>query len=537
MPVHEEAEADPSGTPASPAVPAPGDLTPRPVVATPSGSGATRSPAVAAIQAEVERLLAPSRRWNGEWSILAISLASGDTLVAVEADQPLAPASNQKVVTSAAALHHLGPEYRFSTYLLADGPVRDGVLHGDLILFGTGDPTFGDPPQRGAGAAFPAFLAALREMGIEEVRGDVVGDESYFEGPFRRPAWNPGGLNDWYAARVSALTFNENVATLRVRPSSPGRPPLFSTLPEAAGLPIENRALTTSDRPRTPFMAIRDDPDTPIVLWGQLPAGSREVWRVITVSDPARYAASVFRTRLEEEGISVSGGVRAVRDPELSRVRHAATGGGEDELGRALRTVAVHRSPPLHALLRAVNGESHNLFAELLLFTLGRAVHGTGSFEAGTRVLEDFLSEVIGVGRGGLVLDDGSGLSPENRIPASALTRVLEHLARADYGEAFWASLPTAGDRRGLRRMYRSAAAGNLRAKTGTIRRVSSLSGIVHTRDGEPVLFSILSNRVGSSAAKGIEDRIGVRLASFSRGDEGVPVASAGGATLGQAGR
>jgi serine-type D-Ala-D-Ala carboxypeptidase/endopeptidase (penicillin-binding protein 4) len=492
---------------------------------TPSGAGlslsswvepelAFRSPTpFDGLRAGVDRLIGTTA-WpgGGEWSILAVSLATGDTLVAVDPDRPLAPASNLKLVTSAAALHHLGPDFRFATYLLARGPVRGGALHGDLILYGTGDPTFADVPRRGAEAAFPRFVEELRALGIHEIRGDILGDETYFQGPYRRDGWNPRSLNDWYAARASALSFNENVATLRVLPGPAGTAPRIVTIPEAANLPMENQSVSVASRPRAPFMAIRDDPDTPLVLRGQLQERSREVWRVITVSDPPAYAASVFRHYLEREGIRVHGGSGAIRDPGDSPLT-GATGLSP------LRTVAVHRSPALRDLLRAVNVESHNLFAELLTFTLGRVVRGVGSFEAGTAVLEDYLVSVAGVTGNGVRLDDGSGLSRDNRLSAGSLVRLLEWMAESERENGpFWTSLPRAGDRRELGRMYRSPAAGNLRAKTGTIQRVSGLSGIVRTADGEPVVFSILANGVPTSTAKRIEDQIGIHLASFTRG-------------------
>ena len=478
-------------------------------------------PAIQELRTRVEHLVEPTLRWNGEWGMLAVSLATGDTLLAVDPDRSLVPASNQKILTSAAALHHLGPDFRFSTFLLARGQIADGILHGDLILYGTGDPTLADQPRRGVQGAFPAFLRALEEMGIREVRGDILGDESYFQGPFRRSGWSSASLNDWYAAPVSALTFNENVATLRVQPTRAGSPPRVSFIPEAANLPVDNRSLTVASRSPRPFMAIRDDPEVPIVLRGQLTEGSREVWRIITVSDPAVYAASVFQAYLEEEGIPVRGSARAVRHRDRSVIGGGVQASVRPRGGQgsqaAVRTVAVHRSPPLAELLRPVNVESHNLFAELLLFTLGKVVRGTGSFDEGVRVLEDYVTSVAGAPAEGIRLDDGSGLSRHNRLTAASLVRVLQHMSDAHYGEPFWASLPTAGNRRELGRMYRSPAAGNLQAKTGTIRRVSSLSGIVRTADGEPVLFSILANQLPSSSAKGIEDQIGIGLAAFSR--------------------
>jgi D-alanyl-D-alanine carboxypeptidase/D-alanyl-D-alanine-endopeptidase (penicillin-binding protein 4) len=201
------------------------------------------------LQDEISRLVR-SPGWRGaEWGVLAISLERGDTLVAMDPEARLAPASNQKLFTSAAALHYLGPEFRFPTFLLTDGTVRDGILEGNLILYGTGDPAISDRILSGPTEPFREFATVLREMGIHTVTGQVIGDASYFEGPARHASWNARDLDDWYAAPVSALTFNENVVTLRVRGDRPGASPLILTEPEGAGLLVTNHATTVAGRP------------------------------------------------------------------------------------------------------------------------------------------------------------------------------------------------------------------------------------------------------------------------------------------------
>jgi D-alanyl-D-alanine carboxypeptidase/D-alanyl-D-alanine-endopeptidase (penicillin-binding protein 4) len=165
-----------------------------------------------------------------------------------------------------------------------------------------------------------------------------------------------------------------------------------------------------------------------------------------------------------------------------------------------------------------MNRASHNLYSELLLFTLGRIDAGDGSFEGGSRALTEYLVGTVGVPETDLQIEDGSGLSRLNRATSSTFIRLLTHVAASGYADEFWASIPQAGNRLELGRMYRTAAAGNLRAKTGTISRVSALSGVVRAASGEAILFSIVSNGVPSTnAAKRIEDQIGVRLAMFSR--------------------
>ncbi len=484
-------------------------------------------PRVSALRFELERIIGTLPGRTASWGILAISMERGDTLFALNHDVPLAPASNQKLFTSAAALHLLGPEYRFSTFLLTDGKIEAGVLEGDLILYGTGDPSISDRLLDSSIAPFARFARELRARGIHTVRGDVVGDGTFFEGPTRRDSWNPADLNDWFTAPATALSFNENVVTLRIQPSAPGARPRVLTLPEGADLPLINGGWTTQSRTSTPLLLVRDDPDGPIEIRGDISRGQAEVWRRLTVSDPAGYAASVFSSVLEDHGIRVLGTSRHVtlrEESQVSRPRVIAPAFRDGEEGAArtpaLRTLAVHESPPLTELLSVVNKASHNLFADLLLLSIGRISGEGGSFDGGGRAATRFLVAQVGIPEGEIHLEDGSGLSRLNRASPGAIVRLLAYMSASDLAAPFFGSLPEAGNRRELSRMARTAAAGNLRAKTGTIDRVSALSGIVHSLNGEEILFSIVVNDVSSTfAAKRVEDQIGARLARFTRPD------------------
>jgi len=178
----------------------------------------------------------------------------------------------------------------------------------------------------------------------------------------------------------------------------------------------------------------------------------------------------------------------------------------------------VVTSPPLLEVLRVVNKESNNLMAETVAKTLGRVTLGDGSFRGGMEAVERFLIREVGVSPEEIRLRDGSGLSAENRVSAAVLIRVLHYLADSPNWDAFWDTLPEAGIRRELGRMGGTPATRNLRAKTGTMDRVSALSGMVRTRDGERILFSILANGVRSEyRAKRAEDQLGIRLASLTR--------------------
>lgn len=480
-------------------------------------------PWIRGLRDEVESIL-PRNRWpTARWGILAVSLARGDTLVAADPDALLAPASNVKLLTSAAALDLLGPDFRYTTYLLGDGEVVDGVLRGDLILLGTGDPTLSELAADGELPPFVSMARQLREQGIRRVDGNVVGDASLFSGPDRGVGWNPTDYNDWFAAPSSALAFTENVVSLRVAPASgAGARPAVWLEPAGAPVPVVNEARTVAGAPRSPLIMVRRDPDDPVRLVGEVGTGRGEIRRTLTVSDPALHAATGLRRALEAEGIAVVGHTVTVRDAGESVVAGART--WAPAFGRpAPRVMAFHRSAPMQELLTVVNHRSHNLYADMVARTLGRIQRGDGSFEGGSRVVEDFVVRRTGLPAQQVELQDGSGLSRLNRATAGVFVEVLRAMAGDALWPAYVATLPEAGGR-SLRRMQRTAAAGNLRAKTGTIQSVSALSGIVHSVDGEPVLFSILANGLpGAWMAKGLEDRIGISLAGVRRPSDPIP--------------
>lgn len=477
--------------------------------------------AAATLRGDLDRVIrAPGWR-NDAWSVLVVSLENGDTLFSRSPDEALVPASNVKLFTTAAALYYLGGDYRFSTFLLADGPVRDSVLYGDLVIYGTGDPTIAD--RFGSkNAVWEAFADTLVAAGIREVRGAVVGDASYFTGPGSGVGWQLSYIDASYAAPASALSFAENIAVLEIRPAEQtGWRPVVSLIPGGEGIGIVNQA-TTVARGRTRIRAFRSEYGGPLRINGQIARNSKPVMRWVPISDPARYAAAAFREVLEESGIAVTGGVRSAERAQDSPVTGRTVFAPAFDQAAPVRVLAIHNSPPLLEILDVINKKSHNLLAEQVLRAVGRVAAGDGSVNGGVKAIHHMLEHGAGIEAvtpDQLTLFDGSGLSAENRVTARSLVQLLAFVERSTLWESFWSTLPEAGVRRGgLGRMGQTPAAGNLRAKTGTINRVSALSGYVTSADGERLAFSIISNNVPSTwRAKRVEDAIGARLASFRR--------------------
>ncbi|MGB1780238.1 MAG: D-alanyl-D-alanine carboxypeptidase/D-alanyl-D-alanine endopeptidase, partial [Longimicrobiales bacterium] len=257
---------------------------------------------------------------DARWGALVYSLDSGDTLLAIAPDSALAPASNLKLLTTAAALHRLGPDYRFHTYVLSDAPVRNGVLQGDLTLYGTGDPGISDRFYGRKDEVFQRLIDDLEAAGITGIDGDLIADASFFPGPLRDAGWERRDLNEHFTAGISALSYNENVVSFRIRPGQVGAPPRVETVPPHSALEVDNTAETVSGRARPRLAILRDDPVEPVRITGQIPSNSREVWRQMTVAVPADFVGASFRAALEGRGITVSGATRTVELPIESSV-------------------------------------------------------------------------------------------------------------------------------------------------------------------------------------------------------------------------
>ncbi len=475
--------------------------------------------AVSALSADLERLIANSGINGAQWSVLVVSLDQGDTLYAHNADQHLAPASGLKLFTTAAALYYLGPDFRYSTFLLADGKVENGVLNGDLVVYGTGDPTFTGRFGR-RDAVWHAFADTLLALGIREVRGNLVGDASYFAGPGAGSGWQEDYIGASYAAPSSALTFGENIATLEIKPREVGEPPFVGVADGADEISVVNNARTVA-RGRSSIHVTRSSYDAPLEVRGQISRATTSIQRTVPVADPAEYAVSVFKKVLLDKGITVSGETKSVTDAAQSPVTGRMVFAPALDEQEPVRVLAIYQSRPLIDVLEIVNKKSHNLMAEQTLRTVGRVAFGEGSVAAGEKAVVQLLLKETGKAPAGFHMDDGSGLSVLDRASARDFIELLSFMAKSPMFDSYWQTLPEAGVAGGLRRMGGTPAAGNLRAKTGTIDNVSSLSGYVRSRNGEQLAFSIISNRVPSTwRAKRIEDAIGIRLASFNRHDD-----------------
>jgi serine-type D-Ala-D-Ala carboxypeptidase/endopeptidase (penicillin-binding protein 4) len=465
------------------------------------------SNAVLRLQRDIDGLIGAPSLDHSSWGVVVTSLANDVTLYALNPRRLLVPASTMKIVTLAAAAERLRWDFSYETRLAGVGALGAGVLDGDLVVVGTGDPSIEDW-DGAASRLFQNWGEQLKAAGVRMVTGRVIGDDNAFDDEPLGAGWAWDDLSASYATGVGALQFNENTAQISVTAgSSVGDPASVTIAPRGTSLVVRDRVKTSAaDVP--PSIAVRRLPgSTALEVRGSVPVGAAREVRNISVDNPTLYFVAALRDALIADGIDIRG--PAVDIDEIA-----------DPPSRDGGTLLVtHRSPPLSTLAETMIKLSQNLYAETLLKSLGAAA-GVGTAEAGRSAAVSIVRE-WGVTPADLVIADGSGLSRYNLATPAAIVTILTHVDRDERLRApFEAALPVAGrDGTLAQRMRGTAAEGNARAKTGSFSNARALSGYVRTADDEPLVFSIIVNNFGttSDVVEQTMDSIVVRLASFRR--------------------
>ncbi len=489
-----------------------------PPVPAPTAAAATPAPApldpIAALRTAIDSMVGDTAFANARWGVLVVRPATGDTLYARDADRLFMPASNQKLLTGAAALAVLGPDYTWRTALVALGPVRDGVLAGDLAVVGRGDPTVSDAMRRDAMLPLLAMADSLAARGVRRITGRLVATGDAFPDPPHGFGWAWDDLDEPYSAGVDELYFNEGFGRVVVRGGArPGDAVTVRVTPSAGALPV--RAAVTTVTPgvvgggttTTRVTARWDARAGHHVLEGVVSADDSVVLTLAQRDPNAGYLAALGEA-LRARGIRV-GGAAPRRDPP--------------PVGD---TLVVVTSPPLREVLPVFEKPSQNQIGEILLKTMGLERAGVGTADSGRRVMARQLAEWGVRPERDAVIRDGSGLSRHDYVTPRALVRVLDAMRRDPNFRVFYDALPVGGvDGTIANRMKGTPAEGNVRAKTGTLDKARSLSGYVTTADGELLLFSVLCNNytVPTRQVDRVADALVARLASLRLG--GAPAA------------
>jgi len=443
------------------------------------------------IEARLNRIPFNRQLWG-----VALMDQNGRLLYGRNESRLFIPASNAKLIVSAVAGALLAPEWKVKTSLYG-GPVVGGVLQGDLVLYGRGDPTMGercyaaDSTRPGVCDLDPLarvrqLVEGLRAKGVRAVAGDVVGDGSYFEPTLVHPNWEAFDLNWWYAAPVSGLGFHDNSVDFDWQPGPAiGAPASITITPNLGDIGFENRTLTVASGGESDIgdRFFRHPGTLQIWAEGTVALDNPRRTESFAIPDPNLYAARALRQALADAGIGVTGTTRSTTDSLLYAHVRAST------------PLAEVQSRPLRDWIFPILNTSQNWFAEMLVKQLGKQFGKSGSWPEGLAVERRFLIDSVRVDSTQFSLSDASGLSSSNLVSPLVFTQILRFMRQHPRSAGFAAALPLAGQAGSLRnRFLATQLAGRVRGKTGSIARVQSLSGYIEIGGGKALTFSVQAN-------------------------------------------
>jgi serine-type D-Ala-D-Ala carboxypeptidase/endopeptidase (penicillin-binding protein 4) len=466
--------------------------------------------AAARFAARADSLLGTTPASKGEWGLLIADAETGETLFEQNADKYFVPASNMKLFTTALALAKLGPDYRFHTTLETRGTISSaGVLNGDVMLVGRGDPNlsnrkfpyelkeeFDGPPEK----ALVELTDALAAKGVKEISGDVIGDDSYFPRERYPNGWEIDDMVWEYGAAISAIVVDDNTVALTLTPGEQaGNPVQAAVTPATTDFMVENDVTTSAADSKPDLTLTRDPGSNLVVVQGSLPARSTPRKLILAIEEPAQHAAATLKRLLEERGVRVAG---------IARARHASAEQGGDPV-----VLVEHVSVPLGDALKLINKISQNLHTEMLLRTVARQSGLWTTPDDLMKVPVDFYA-AAGLAPGDVIQTDASGLSRHDLVTPRAIVTLLSFAQKQSWFGPYYASLPVAGVDGTLEdRMKNTPAAGRIHAKTGSVEHVRTLSGFAETPGGRRLIFSFLGNNQGGKSHEAADALTGLCVA------------------------
>lgn len=424
---------------------------------------------------QIGEIIEQSEFKNARWGYIAISLKDGRVACERDGRKLFNPASVQKILTSVVVLDRLGADFRWKTLVYAKGEIENGVLNGDLILYGNGAPDFDAKDVE-------TLVNQLKAKGLREVKGDIIGDKSYFKGDDIGDGWAWNELQWYYGAAASALSFERNLETVSVNNGE------VKTAPDVEEFEVSADIKPKPDGEIAAVGLKRELGTNQLYAWGQ----GENVQARVSVNNPALLTAKKFKQTLETGGVKISGKVKS------------ADWKSADKLDISnVKELANVESQPLSEIVRVMNKDSVNIYAELILRTLGKNFGETapdenpklnklrGDDSAGATFIEKWLKD-NNIAADEIQIHDGSGLSRLDFVTPEAVGRALIFASQSKFADVFKNSLPVAGQSGTLKGRLGNVS-GKIAAKTGSITYVNALAGFATGRD-ETFAFVIFCN-------------------------------------------
>lgn len=423
----------------------------------------------------------------------AIDVNTGAVVAERNPNQSLTPASSLKVITTSTALAILGHQYKFKTELAYEGRIMDGVLYGNILIKGYGDPTLASPIMEqavGKDSLMRIWTKAVKDLGIQKIEGAIIGDGSYWDYNLIPPSWQWGDMGNHYGAGVSGLNFNDNGYTLVLQqnPKVGGLTKVKSHFPDLSNIEFINEVVSAARGTGDNAYLYMVPFESKVYARGTIPVGNSTFGVRGAVPDPPLFAAYSFQNQLLLQGIACSKPATTVKILGQTAVRN-------------VQVFHTHFSPALIEIVKHTNEDSRNMYCEAMIKTIGLKQKNKADWVSGLGAMCEFWA-ARGVDMRGFFLYDGSGLSARNAVSTKSFAQIMRliHMDKTTFGD-FYNLLAVSGSTGTLTNVGKnSPAAGNVRAKSGTLNRVKSYTGYVTTASGRLLAFCMIANNYSCSS-------------------------------------
>ncbi|MEI4769063.1 D-alanyl-D-alanine carboxypeptidase/D-alanyl-D-alanine-endopeptidase [Psychrobacillus sp. FJAT-51614] len=456
------------------------------------------------LKSTLNNIMLDSRMKNANTSVTVRKASTGEVIYHYNPDKGITPASSLKLLTGAAALDTLGENYRFSTAVLTDGNVKKGTLNGNLYLRGQGDPTL-------LISHLDKFADGLAKQGIKQISGNLIGDDTWFDSVRLSAGILAEDEPYYYAAPISALTLSPNgdfdagSVIVEAKPGVNGRATKVSLTPVTSVLQVVNQSKTVPKGYKNTLKITRQVGTNKVLITGNSPIGTSGTKEWISVTNPTLYTLDVFKSSLKAKGITFIPSSKVI----------------QGKAPKQAKALVSRKSMPLKELIIPFMKLSNNTHAEMLAKEMGKVKYGEGSWDAGLSVMREYATSV-GLESKQWKFEDASGMSYSNKITSEQLSQLLYVVRHEPWYNTYYKSLPVAGESDRFiggtlrNRLKGFPAKGNIMAKTGSLENIKSLAGYAKTKNGETLIFTILTEDTKTSTIPVI-DQFATAITNFKQ--------------------